>query len=284
MANTGRDYERFVAGLQQAILNAESLTNQKNVQVERNKKIVDNCGIEREFDLYWEYEFGGLVYRTVIECKDYASPVSVEKIDALVGKLRDLPGVRGVFATKTGYQSGAKTKAEANKIDLLIVREQNDSDWTSESGEPLVKSIHIDMRVRMPAAIHKFAPLIDGKWVRETNRDPDSVPLNYGGRNDQIFIEDVAKGETYSIRDLASRLSPLNEDIAGTFSKRVELQDAFLRFGEERLKIAAYDIEYTISPPFTEKIVIDFSKELIGVIEYLQKGTKKSVFRDGVIR
>ena len=54
--NTGKEYEQFVAGLQQALLNAEMFTNQNNITVEVDKIIVDNCGINRQFDIYWEYE------------------------------------------------------------------------------------------------------------------------------------------------------------------------------------------------------------------------------------
>ena len=121
MVNTGKEYESFVARLQQAILISESIAAQKNVVVETNKKLLDNCGVERQFDIFWEYQLGGFTYKTVIECKDYDSKVSVDKIDSLVGKIQDLPDLKAVLATKKGYQSGAKSKAEHNSIDLLIV-------------------------------------------------------------------------------------------------------------------------------------------------------------------
>ena len=109
--NNGRDYEEFVANLQQALLDAENITNQTNIIIELNKKIVDNCGIEREFDLYWEYTFGGLRYKTIIECKDYNSNISLEKIDALIGKTRDIPDLRAVFTTKKRLSIWGKEKS-----------------------------------------------------------------------------------------------------------------------------------------------------------------------------
>ena len=68
MANNGRDYETFVQKIQQALINSEEYLHQKNISIERNVKITDNCGIDREFDLYWEYELAGVTYKTVIEC------------------------------------------------------------------------------------------------------------------------------------------------------------------------------------------------------------------------
>ncbi len=284
MANTGKEYELFVVNLQQALLNAENITTQKNINVVVDKKILDNCGIERQFDIYWEYELGGFTYKTVIECKDYSSKVSIEKIDALIGKIRDIPDLKAVFATKTGYQSGARTKAEQNKIDILIVREQNESDWTDEEGTPLIKKICIDMHLCMPAHIHKFEPIIDGEWIKENISIDTSNPIRMSGLDNEIFIEDLNKQEKYSLHELSSKLSPLESKEYGVFEKVEKFENAFIYHQDLKFKLVGYKIEYSISNPINMPIEIDFSKELIGVVEYLQKGTKKSIFRDGIIK
>jgi len=284
MVNNGKEYELFVAKIQQALLNAENITTQKNIKVEVDKKIADNCGIKRQFDIYWEYELGGLTYKTVIECKNYNSNVSVEKIDALIGKTRDIPDLKAVFATKKGYQSGAKTKAEQNKIDLLIVREQNDSDWTDPDGTPLIKKICINIHLCMPAHIYKFEPALDGEWIKSNTDIDTSQPLSLSGLNNEIFIDDIDRGERYSLHELASKLAPLDGKEYGIFEKIEKFENAFIYHQDVKLKIAAYKIEYSIAKPIEEPMEIDFSKELIGVVEYLQKGAKKSIFKDGIIR
>ncbi len=284
MKNTGKEYEHFVAELQQAILNAEDLTTQKNIKVEVNKKIVDNNGVERQFDIYWEYELGGLTYKTIIECKDYNSDISIEKIDALIGKIRDIPDLKGVFATKKGYQSGAQNKAEKNRIDLLIVREQNDSDWTDKDGTPLIKRMGINLLVCSPARIHKFEPFVNGAWLRANTTVDPTKPIQLNGFHNEIFIDDIGRGEKYSLHELADKLSPLDNKKFGVFHKEEKFTDAFIDHKGTRLKLDGYKIEYSLSEPINKPIEIDFSKELIGVIEYLQKGTKKSIFRNGIIK
>lgn len=284
MHNDGKEYEKFVACLQQALLNAEDVTIQKNIKIELNKKITDNCGNEREFDLYWEYELGGLTYKTVIECKDYNSNISIEKIDALIGKIRDIPDLRAVFATRKGYQAGAKKKAQQNKIDLLIVREQNDSDWKDSDGNPFIKSIHINSHIKMPPNITKFEPFLDAEWIEENTEIDISKPLSLSGLNNEIFIEDLDKKEKYSLYDLAGTLAPPKNKEFGVFSKKVKFDNAFIYYKDLKLKIFAYNIEYSITSPFVDTTVIDFSKELIGVIEYLQRGKKKSIFKNGIIK
>lgn len=284
MKNDGKGYEQFVALLQQALLDAENITNQKNIEVQLNKRIVDSCGVEREFDLYWEYELAGITYKSVIECKDYNSKIPLEKIDALIGKTRDIPDLRAVFATKKGYQSGAKQKAEYNKIDLLVVREQNDSDWQDPDGTPYIREIHINMIIRMPADITKFEPLIDAKWVEENTNLGIGSTVCISGLSNEIFIQDEASGEKYTLKDLGYRLAPIKGSKFGVFKKEERFENAFIHGPNFRYKINGYNIEYVLSEPREEPMIIDFSKELLGVIEYLQKGTKKSIFKKGVIK
>lgn len=201
----------------------------------------------------------------------------------MIGKVRDIPDLRAVFATKQGYQSGAIKKAEQNKIDLLIIREQNETDWTDTDGTPLIKSIHINMHINMPASIIKFEPLIDAEWVKNNTKINTDESFNLSGFNNEIFIEDVELKEKYSLYDLAQKLKPIGDKKFGVFSTNQKLTNAFIHYKDLTLKIYSYNIEYLISEPLIHPMVIDFSKELVGVIEYLQKGTKKSIFKDGVI-
>ena len=77
----------------------KNFPNVSNVNIEHNKYITDNCGIDRQFDLCWErLEFGKLK-KSVIECKDYQNGVSIDRVDALIGKMADIPGVVPIMAT-----------------------------------------------------------------------------------------------------------------------------------------------------------------------------------------
>jgi len=284
MANDGKTYEHFVQNLYQALLDSEDITKQRNTKIEKNKKILDNCGIEREFDLYWEYEIAGITYKTIIECKDYKSRVSVEKIDALIGKVRDIPDLRPVFATKTGYQSGAEAKAKSNKIDLLIVREQTDKDWQDSDGNSFIKELFIDFLAQFPARIIKFSPKIDGNWVKKNTDIDTSEPLNLNKMNNSIFIHDIAKDEQYSLYDLEQRLGVSPDGKYGNLTHSDSFDNAFLVSDELRLKLDSYYVEYIFSPPASMPIHIDYTKELIGVIEYLHKKQKTAIFTDKIIK
>ena len=284
MKNTGKNYEVFVANLQQALIHSENISGQKNIEIELNKKILDNCGIEREFDIYWEYEYAGITYKTIIECKDYNSKISVEKIDSLIGKIKDIPDLKPVFATKMGYQSGAKSKANTNRIELLIVREQNETDWEDENGNPYIKIINITTKLQLPARITNFMPIIDGVWAMENTEIDTSKPLKLIERNDKFIIEDLDENIKYSLFELEKQITIDSKDESGKLEKEKEFKNAFIYYGDTKLKIKSYKLEYTTGGIIEQPLTIDFSKELIGVIEYLQKGVKKSIYRNGIIK
>lgn len=280
MANNGRDYELFVRSLYEALMQSESVGGQHNITIEPNKKLTDRHGNVREFDLYWEYELAGVTYKTIVECKDYSRPVSVDKIDALIGKLIDFPDIKPLFATKIGYQSGAESKAKTSNIDLLVIREQNDTDWFDEDGSPLIKEIVQNIHVISPARITGFQPFLDGHWMEANGFAQDDFNPNFNVPTDQIFIDDLKQGERYSLHDLQGKLNPLDNASHGSFSKEEKLEDAYIEYNDKRYKLHSFRVSYDIAPPISMTSTLDFGDHLIGVIEYLEKGTKKRIFKD----
>lgn len=109
----GKRLERLVA----AIHHAEST----GAAVTWNDEIAG-----RQFDVTIRFKFGLHSYLTVIECKDYSSKVSVEKIDAFVTKARDANANKAVFVSSQGFQSGCFQVAERHGIQLLILSETTD--------------------------------------------------------------------------------------------------------------------------------------------------------------
>ncbi len=283
MKNNGKNYEEFVQKLQQAIIDSEEYLKQKNIKIEKNKKLQDNRGRDREFDLYWEYELAEVKYKTVIECKDYNSKISIEKIDALVGKIQDFPDLKPIFATKVGYQKGAEEKAKDYKIELLIVREQNDNDWEDKDGTPLIKSILINTHILHSTKIIEFKPMFDKNWIEDNTNFDISKPITFSGMTNEIIIEDKIKNEKYSLYDLEYKLGELSDD-TGELSHTQEFEDAYISYNNFSLKLRAYSVKYYQSSALKTTNKIDFSKELIGVIEYLNKNTTVAIFKDKIVK
>ena len=104
------------------------------------------------------------------------------------------------------------------------------------------------------------------------------------GLNNEIFIEDITEGTECSLYDLATKLTPIGKNQHGSFTTEKKLENAFIKFENIRWKLEGYKAEYFIGKPIDNIIEIDFAKELVGVIEYLSKGKKKSIFKKGVIK
>lgn len=282
--NQGHGYEAFVSNLQRALINSESICNQENIKIELNKKVIDNCGIAREFDLYWEYSFAGIIYKTAIECKDYNRSVGVEKIDSLIGKLHDLPDIKPVFATKIGYQRGAQKKAKQNRIELLIVREQNDNDWFDKDGNPYIKRININMVLHSRINITGIRSFVDKDWVLgNTSFTIEEIEKIKIEPIESAKIEDAKTGQTKSLMVYFEDIDSNRESSFGHQEAEFEFDDAYFFVDEKKLKIKKLVIEYDRPKPYTMPMTIDYTQELIGVIEYLSRKQKVSIFKNGTI-
>ncbi len=279
----GSEYELFVREIQQILIDTDvKMSIQKNITVECNKKIVDNNGITREFDIYWEYEFAGILYRTIIECKDYASKVSVEKIDALLGKIADIPYLTPIFATTQGYQSGAKVKAKNKGIELLVIREQNDDDWINKDGIPYIKDVILNIHMIHPPFITNFSPIFDKTWIEE-NYEISSMPKSFGGLNTEIFIEDKVKNEKYSLYELQKGLG----SVALGYGKQSHVEkfsDAYIIYEEKKYKLLGYKVDFIIFENSSTKIEIDITKQILGIVENIHRNEKKAICIDGTIK
>lgn len=81
----------------------------------------------RQFDVTVRFNYGLHSYLTVIECKDYASKLNVEKVDAFVTKSRDVNANKAVLISSKGFQSGCFPVAERHGIQLLVLSETCDT-------------------------------------------------------------------------------------------------------------------------------------------------------------
>lgn len=275
--NTGVSYELFVQRVQQAIIDAQGIGGYKNINVQHNVKLVDKNGIMRQFDLYWEFEFGGVVYRNIIECKDFANSVPIEKIDALAGKLSSFPGLHGVIATPNAVQSGAMKQAEAKGIDVLIVRADSDADWKTPDGVPYIKTIHVKLVGIVPPQVVQFNPVFDRIWAKEQG----ITRVSYSCTPKELQFEEKS-GRVWTLQDdLDGGLGEARDD--GTkikVFKRECSQPTFCKAPTSpKVKILGYELVYKASDTIENEIEI--SSEVLGVVEYVSQKRKKVVMQIG---
>jgi len=182
---------------------------------------------------------------------------------------------------QTGYQSGAEVKAKAHKIELLIVREQSDKDWQDKEGNPYIKQIHFNGHLMPPIRIVNFDFNVDENWVEENGIDKATILKTQNALTDQVTIEE--KENTYTIAEFAGKVGLEHREGAGEFVKEKDLEDSYIKINGKRLKILGYKMKYQASEPASFPFVIDFSKELVGVIEYVHTNRKSAIFKDRVV-
>jgi hypothetical protein len=114
--NNGIAYEQLNKEIFQAILNQSEV---KNIDVQHNVLLYGKT-TSHQIDVYWEFELESIVYKTVVQAKNWSKPVNKGELLKFKGVLDDLPGQpKGIFVTRSGYQRGANVFAKANGIELL---------------------------------------------------------------------------------------------------------------------------------------------------------------------
>ena len=113
--NTGIEYEKLIQTIFSQMQEQDLV---KTINIQQNI-IIQGKTIKHQVDVYWEFEIGGITYKTIVQAKDWNSKVKQEQLLSFAQVLEDIPGQpRGIFVTKTGYQKGAKEFAKQNNICL----------------------------------------------------------------------------------------------------------------------------------------------------------------------
>lgn len=68
---------------------------------------------------------------TLIECKDYTSPIEVSKIRDFIYRMKEVGANKGYFFTTSHFQSGALELAKTNHVGLAVVTSTNELRWTT---------------------------------------------------------------------------------------------------------------------------------------------------------
>ena len=97
-------YEQLTQAIYQAILQKEGINN---IQVEHNVDLKGRSGVKHQIDVLWRFKLAGVEHKVLIECKNYASSLTLEKTRNFFAVLHDIGNANGLIVTKTGYQSGA---------------------------------------------------------------------------------------------------------------------------------------------------------------------------------
>ena len=117
---TGKLYENLTQVIFETILGQKQFPNLK---VERDIFLQGKTA-SHQIDVYWKFAFGGVPHEVIVQAKDWNRSVELGYLLTFKGVLDDLPGQpRGIYVTRSGYQSGAREFGLAHGILLYELRE-----------------------------------------------------------------------------------------------------------------------------------------------------------------
>ncbi len=202
--NTGVPYERLARHIFEQILNQHSV---KTITVQHDV-ILQGITTSHQIDVHWEFEAGGITYSTIVQAKDWDQPVNKGELIKFKGVLADIPGQpKGIFVTKTGYQTGAREFADKNGIPLYELREVTEDDLKNR-----IKTIIIKLVSYVPH-LTGFNLIVDNEWFeREKNRlniaRNDKFTIQISGMPNEVIFTDISGARLVDAQEIIRSFYP----------------------------------------------------------------------------
>jgi hypothetical protein len=275
--NTGIPYEILTQSIFNLILNEKRV---KTITVDHDVEL-QGITAKHKIDVYWEFEEAGIKYRTIVQCKDWATnPVKQEQLFAFKCVLTDLPGQpRGVFVTRTGYQSGAREFAEKNGILLYELREP-----TAEDKKDWIEMFNIEINMFTPH-FENIKPEGDNEWITSESKrlgilESSSIRICM---SDTTKLYDEDGSEITDMQSLLNSLVPKGfEELKPTTKNHVFDKPTFIETEDSRIprmKIKA--IKVLISKKLTSMKYQMVGEPFVGyILKNVIEGTERTVTKE----
>jgi len=191
----------------------ERLVTAIHTTLDPNANVTWNDTINgRQFDVTIRFKKGLYDYLTVIECKDYASAVGVDKVEAFITKARDAGAHQAVSASSSGFQSGAYEVANRHRVTLMHL-----------SDSPTIE----------PAFGAKWGPNVDALHI-------ERVELGYAD-GEKKALPTSSNALTYYASKIFVESGSRRKSLDSILSEAVQpLRDApYDRYGEREISLPA---------------------------------------------
>ena len=262
-------YEQLTQSIYQTILQKEGVNN---IDVEHNISLKGKSGVKHQIDVLWKFKQAGVEHKVLIECKNYASSLTLEKVRNFFAVLHDIGNSNGLMVTKTGYQSGAKDFAEHYGIGLKILRKPIESDWENK-----IKDIHLNIVAKSVSSCEK-TPLTAQLFIKSETPEQEKrlEQLNKAGEltipsgADICFLDKNGDISTEEMRWFLPKLiETLDKDDGGPYTQRIPLENKYLYINEgtsnqELVEIMGIEATYYVES-YSEEI-ISHGEEVVEII------------------
>ena len=216
--------------------------------------------------MYWEFEKGGIKHSVIVQAKDWTCAVNQGELFKFKCVLDDLPSQpKGIFVTRTGYQSGAREFAKHHGIPLYELSEPTDAYWDGE-----IKII--DGTLIMFVPLYEDVKLVpDNDWIDKEGKRLQMLErgVEIEIPNDVTFYDENGQ-EIGTVQSIVASLAPLEpQEMIPTKKTHTFDKPAFIQTGIHKFpKVKINAVEATIS---VSKSVKDFSIDIGDFVGFVLK-------------
>jgi len=277
------EYELLTQAIYRNILVREGVST---ANVKHNVSIVGRSGVEHQVDVYWEFKQAGITHRVLIECKNYASNLTLEKARNFFALIHDIGNCVGIMVTKTGYQSGAAAFCKHYGLVLKLLRKPTEVDWRGR-----IKEIHINMVPRVPVS-NKTHPIVCKLYLRPSSEEQEVRLTNASSQNPDLvhatpsmrFLDKDGQPITDELKWWIPRqLNVLEHEDGGPYKQPVGLTEHYtfadLGNGTELVQVIGVVIEYYVETLPSHQVVIDATETVSAILKDFQSGEWEYVHR-----
>lgn len=244
------EYERLTQAVYQAILRKEG----QNIEVVHNQDVTGKSGVAHQVDVLWRFKLAGVTHLVLIECKNYASTLTLEKVRNFFAVLHDIGNCGGLMVTRTGYQSGVEQFAKFYGIGLKLLRRPEPEDWIGR-----IKNIHINIQIRevvssedRPIRVKVQLEAKDANQETYLNELQAKGRLSMPSALNMVFWSSDRKNMTEELRWwLPKQLTVAEKADGGPYKEVIPLNDKYLLINpgsddEVFIKVNHLEVEYFV--------------------------------------
>jgi hypothetical protein len=275
------EYEKFTQSVYQAIMRKE---NVGNVNVEHNLDIKGRSGVAHQIDVSWRFRRATVEHHVLIECKNYASDITLEKVRNFFAVLHDIGNCQGIMVTKTGYQKGVVDFAKHYGIGLKLLRKPIAEDWKGR-----IKDIQINIKAIGLASTLEKAPRVGMFFPANT---PQAIKdalekgeLTFAQGPDTVFLNDRGEPIIEEFRYwIPKSVVDIGKGAGGPYTKAIPLSDHYIRCVDKTgapqlVKVEGVTITYHLEEFDVSEVVIAGEEVVDAILKDFNSGEVEHVAR-----
>jgi len=277
------EYEKLTRRIYQEILEKEGV---ENIQVEHNVALQGRSGVEHQIDVLWKFKQAGIEHKVLIECKNYTSSLTLEKVRNFFAVVHDIGNSNGLLVTKTGFQSGTKKFADFYGIGMKLLREPESADYQGR-----IQTINTMFIAKMvseaPGKEPRVGVVFDAESTEEENKLKqleEEGALNIPFDSEFCFLDCKGNKATERMGSfLPQNITVLERDDGGPYEQKIKLDDKYVLVqrssGEsELIKVRGIVVTFYVESESNE--IIQDAKDVVeAIVKDYQTGQIEHVHR-----